>query len=337
MTLAPSIPVPAAASAREIAVLRLIGRLGVVEAPWVGRLLFRDVSQRSMQETLTGLVDRHLLWRMEGRRQLRASAPGKRPTPRPAPFVYGLTADARSMLSDLGAEPRDGTLERLIARDRRAPLPTLSSLDDDLAASAWCASVLDHARRTPMLAGANLQAGYQIADGEGQLVQTIGAVLTLAFNPKGQQVARPAWELPWLSGEALDPFWKLVRLALEVDAGAANTLALMAQAQTYGQLTQAKVYDRVFGGAVKPVVLVLLSERAGKVATAWHDAWPGNPAVVTSAARAIHPDHGALWGTYFTLKDNPVQPATLLGGLVSSLENWAKLVANWSQQGSWAG
>jgi hypothetical protein len=336
MPFPPSIPFPALASAREIAVLRLVGRLGVVETPWIGRLLFRDVSLRSMQAMLTSLVDQHLLWRMEGRRQLVATKTPGKTIPRKGPYLYGLTADARSLLGELGAEPRDGTLQRLIARDRRAPLPTLTSLDDDLAASAWCASVIDHARRTPMLAGVNLQAGCQIVDSEGQLVQTIGAVLTLAFS-KAQPATRPAWELPWLSGEAVDPSWKLVRFALEADTGVANSATIMAQAQTYSRLSQNKTYQKLFGGPIKPVVLTLPGDRINTVAQRWREAWPATPAMFTSVAAALHPDYGALWGNYAKLTQDGACPAIPLEGLVSSVENWAKLVAKWPYAGGWAG
>ncbi|NTU80217.1 MAG: hypothetical protein HGA45_12555 [Chloroflexales bacterium] len=337
MTFPPSIPFPALASAREIAILRLVGRLGVAETPWIGRLLFRDVSLRSMQAMLTSLVDQHLLWRMEGRRQLVATKTPGKTIPRKGPYLYGLTADARALLGELGAEPRDGTLQRLIARDRRAPLPTLSSLDDDLARSAWCASVLDHARRTPMLAGVNLQAGCQIWNNADELVQTIGAVLILAFNPKGQQVTRPAWELPWLSGEALDPSWRLVRFALEADTGVANSATIMMQAQTYSRLSQNKTYQKLFGGPIKPVVLTPPGDRINTVAQRWQEAWPATPAMFTSVDSALHPDYGALWGSYAKLVQGGPCRAIPLEGLVSTVEKWAKLVAKWPYAGGWAG
>lgn len=51
MTLAPSIPAPAAASAREVAVLRLIGRLGVVEVPCFLRPPLQGILMRESQPT----------------------------------------------------------------------------------------------------------------------------------------------------------------------------------------------------------------------------------------------------------------------------------------------
>lgn len=324
------IPVPVPATLREIAVLRLIGRLGLVVSHDLARLLFCDVGDRAMREAMVKLVERNLVWRKEGAREVVESTktPGRR-VAKHGPYLYGLTHEGRALLGDMGVEPADGTLDRFISRDRRAPAPSASSMLVDRAVSAWCASVLDHARRTPLLVGVNMQARYAITAADGSVVQTIGALVTLAFDPKAPQRKRHIWELPWLSGEAISQDWKWVRLALEVEVGTASSLALMELANAYKVLAQTGADTRLFGGKLRPVILVLQGQRAGKMATAWYDTWPGSPAVLAKAETVIHPEHGALWGTYVALKESPVQPATLLAGLVSSVEHWAKLVASW--------
>lgn len=335
------LPILNQASSRDVGVLRLLGRLGIVSSRAMARLLFfdpaatsRKAQQHLMQRTLYRLLDRHLLWRMEGPREVVESSkkPGHR-LGKQGDFFYGLTHDGRELLGDLGAEPPD-VLERLVSRDRRAPLPNTSSLLVDEAISSWCSSVIDHARRTYLLVGMTVQARYAVPDPAKERPQTIGATVSLVFNPKAKPVQRAPWELPWLSGEALDETWRTVSFAVEVDAGLTSTQAILETATTYARLAQAKVYDRMFGSTPRPVVIVFQPNRLGKVTTAWHDAWPGTPAVVTTAKQATHEQYGALWGRYFTLKDDPVQPANLLAGLVSSSEQWARLVAGWGSNSS---
>lgn len=332
---------PELVSGREVMVLRLLGRLGMVSSKALFRLLFFEpqgstiaAQERLMYRTLRGLRERHLIWRLEGPREIVESTktPGRR-TGKQGEFLYGLTHDGRELLADLRADPPN-VLERLVSRDRRAPSPSSSSMLIDRAISTWCASVIDHARRTYLLAGLTAQARYVVLDKQEERSQTLGAVLTLLFDPKGKPTDRPAWDIPWHNGEASDQSWRIMRFAIEADIGLASTFSLLETATTYGRLTQGRAYNGYLGGAPRPVVLVLHSSRVGKVSTAWHDAWPGTPAVITSAARAIHPDHGALWGAYFTLKDDPAQPANLLDGLVSSVDAWEKLVVGWGSHNS---
>ncbi|NTU80218.1 MAG: hypothetical protein HGA45_12560 [Chloroflexales bacterium] len=327
---------PELVSGREVMVLRLLGRLGMVSSKALFRLLFFEpqgstiaAQERLMYRTLRGLRERHLIWRLEGPREVVESTktPGRR-TGKQGEFLYGLTHDGRELLADLRADPSD-VLERLISRDRRAPSPSSSSMLIDRAISTWCASVIDHARRTYLLAGLTAQARYVVPDEEEERSQTLGAVLTLLFDPKGKPTDRPVWDLPWHNGEGSDPTWRIVRFAVEVDTGLGFWQALLETANTYGRLTLGNVYDDYLGGAPRPVVIVLHPSRADKVGLAWHKAWPGTPAVMTSARQAIHDQHGALWGRYVTLKDNPAQLANLLDGLVTSIDAWEKLVVGW--------
>jgi hypothetical protein len=94
-------------------------------------------------------------------------------------------------------------------------------------------------------------------------------------------------------------------------------------------LTQTGVYERTLGGPVLPVFVVPPGRRAAQIATEWQLAWPGGPGVITTPKLSEHTQHGALWGRYSTLKDNPMQPATLLGSLVPTIDKWAELTRAW--------
>ena len=312
---------------RETAVLRAVGRLGAVHAPVLHALIFADAARRTMQWYTRRLVQRGLIWRRGGPGTHVALADG-RTRPQRSSDVYGLTTDGKAYLETLQVEPQGGVFERLIARDRRAPLPADSALVADMLISSWCASVIDEARRTTMLVGVTCQARVTVIAGE--LRQAIGAVLTLIFDPQQRAYTRPGWQIPWFDGETIKDRYRVLRFGLEIDNGRAASAALIDQAHLYAQLTQAGVYTNVFGGALRPVILVPPGERGTTVATAWAKAWPQTPAIISSTARVQHPTYGALWGTYYTVKDTPAQQTTLLGGLVPAVEQWAQLTAGWT-------
>ena len=317
-------------SERETAVLRALGRLGVLHLPVLHALLFADVTLRSAQRYTKRLVEHGLVWRRSGlgtQTTLRRGG-GTRPVRTPA--VYGLTVDGKAYLDALQMEPQGGVFERLIARDRRAPPPSESALVADLLISSWCASVIEEVRRTTMLVGVTCQARPTIAAGE--LRQTMAAVLTLIFDPQQRAYTRPGWQIPWFDGETVKDRYRVVRLALEVDNGRAASAALIDQAQLYAHFTQSGVYTAVFGGALRPVILVPPGDRGTTVATAWAKVWPQTPAIISSTTHVHHPQHGALWGTYFTVKDVPAQQVALLGGLVPSIAQWAQLSAGWTPE-----
>jgi len=313
-------------SERETAVLRALGRMGALHAPVLHALIFADAARRSVQRYTGRLVGRGLIWRRSGP-GTQTQVQGGRKRPVRTPGVYGLTVDGKAYLESLQVEPHGGAFERLIARDRRAPPPAESALIAALLSSSWCAAIIDEARRTPMLIGVTCQTHATVLVGE--LRQTIGAVLTLVFDPQQRTYMWPGWQIPWFDGETVKDRYRVVRFALEVDSGRAATAAIIDQAQLYAKLTQAGVYTELFGGPLRPIILVPPGERGTIVATAWAKAWPETSALISSTARVHHPLYGALWGTYFTVKDTPPQQAPLLGGLVPSAEQWGQLVANW--------
>jgi hypothetical protein len=310
---------------RELAAMRLLGRLGTVKGQTIRDLVCLDRDESTCRRILRGLAERKLLWQANAPN---ASADG-RLQGRP-PCVYGLTDDGLRMLDTFGAEPHDGTFERLIARSKQAPTAPLSSqLHSESYISDWCASLLDHIRRTPLLAGVEIQRRYAIVGADGELIQTMGALITLAFDPAQRTWSEPIWKLPWLTDGATPASWRIVRLALEVDMNAMAGRSLFALAQTYRALTDNGTYQRLLGGPPRPVVITPHARRMRAVTEIWMGAWPGSPALISTFERTEHPAYGVLWGEYKALKTDPAQPATLLGTLLGTVEQWPAKVASW--------
>jgi len=316
-------------SERELAVLRLLGRLGMVLGQTIRDLVCLDQHEASCRRLLRELAERRLIWQ--------ASVPNINEAGRSqgrAPNVYGLTDDGRQMLDSFGAEPHDGTFERLIARSKQAPsAPAVAALVTETYQSDWCASLLDQVRRTPMLAGVHVQRRYAVTNSEGALLQTIGAVIVLAFDPEQKKIDRPAWAIPWLTDGALAPAWRIVRLALEVDTGVMAMRSIFEMAQTYARLSADGTYQGLVGGALRPVVITPPARRARAVAEVWMGAWEGSPALLSSIERTCHREHGVLWGEYLALKGNPVQKTSLLGALLGTVDQWPAKIAAWTGSG----
>jgi hypothetical protein len=312
-------------SERELAVLRLLGRLGMVTGQTIRDLVCVDQHEASCRRLLRELAERKSIWQARvpnindiGRSQGRA------------PNVYGLTDDGRQMLDTFGAEPHDGTFERLIYRSKQAPsAPAVAALVTETYLSDWCASLLDQVRRTPMLAGAHIQRRYAVTGGDGVLLQTIGAVIVLAFDPELKKFERPGWVIPWLTDGAISPSWRVVRLALEVDTGVMAMRSLFEMAQTYQRLSGDGTYQRLVGGVLRPVIVTPPARRARAVADVWMGAWEGSPALLSSVERTCHREYGVLWGEYLALKANPVQKTSLLGTLLGTAEQWPAKTATW--------
>lgn len=305
-------------SERELAVLRLLGRLGMVLGQTLHDLLFPDRHPATCFRVLGKLTERKLIWQ--------AHIPVHGGTP----FVYGLTDDGRQMLDAVGAEPHDGTFERLMYRSKQAPsAPAVAALSSETYMSDWCASLLDQLRRTPMLAGVHVQRRYAVTGADDALLQTIGAVITLAFDPTLTTFERPTWAIPWLTDGALAPAWRIVRLALEVDTGMMAMRSLFEVAQTYQRLTGDGTYQKLLGGPLRPVIVTPAGRRSRAVAEVWMAAWDGSPALLSSVERTCHPVYGVVWGMYMALKTNPVQKTSLLGSLLGTVDQWPTKIQSW--------
>jgi len=109
---------------------------------------------------------------------------------------------------------------------------------------------------------------------------------------------------------------------LEVDTGRQAIPTLLLQAQTYAALQKAGIYTKLLGDMPLPMILTLPGQRASQVIQAWRDGWPNTPAIIASTVKAEHPEYGALWGTYSTVKDSPPQPTFLLSSLVPNPTTW---------------
>jgi hypothetical protein len=303
---------------RELAVLRLLGRLGMVLGQSICELLFPDRHKTTCFRVLGKLEERKLIWQAH------------LPVQGGVPYVYGLTHDGRQLLANFGVEPQDGTVERLLSRSKQAPAsPDAETLRVETYVSDWCVSLLTHVRRTPMLAEALVQRQYAVTDANGTVLQTIGALIILAFNPEQKTFDRPAWSVPWHINKTFPESWRVVRLALEVDSGNSSVDAFAQLAGTYQQLTQAGVYQRRLGGGLRPV-LVMPKGRPQMAAGLWMKQWAGSPALISNTERTCHPEYGVLWGEYKALKTNPVVTANLLGTLLGTVDQWPTKIQQWS-------
>ncbi|MFV9505402.1 MAG: replication-relaxation family protein [Oscillochloridaceae bacterium umkhey_bin13] len=337
MSLTPRLRMPSPilpASEREIAVLRLLGRLHIVMGQTIRVLIYPDQHENTCRNALHGLAERKLIW--QGSVPLMNEAGRSRGR---APHVYGLTDDGRTLLGTLGAEPYDGTFGRLLSRSKQAPLPPQATLTSESYLSWWCASLIEHLRCFPLLAGLHIQHRYPITDPEGNILQTVGALMSIAFDRDQTTVDRPQWVIPWLTDGALSSSWTIVHLAIELDTGIMSMRSIVDLAQTYRRLTETRIYQQNLGrtNGFRPVIITPSGHRARAFAEAWMSAWPGSPALVSSVERTAHADHGVLWGTYFALRTNPVQPTSLLGTLLGTIEEWERRmqgVAKQSQQRS---
>ena len=94
----------------------------------------------------------------------------------------------------------------------------------------------------------------------------------------------------------------------------------MEKGRAYRNLTADGTYYRRLGGAVVPVFLVPTRSRARQIAAEWRHVWPDGWGVITTPPSADHPEHGALWGSYFRLS-NLNQTTPLMSEVVGGQDN----------------
>lgn len=313
------------ADERDLAVLRLLGRLEFVASRWIKDLFFQDMDRATMFRRLGSLAKQGLVWYTQTTHtQMAPVTPGRRAPAPKSPYIYGLTPEGKNFLDALDQEPHAPSWQALRTRDRRAPDVPKAQLAHDLLGASWCVSMIDAVRRCPMVDAIFCHVEY-VSDPR----QRIDALLVIRFNTQQRIQTRPGWDIPWHDGSPDGPQHKTVRLALEVDRGTEPLKTLLGKGLMYRTLTSEKVYDQTLGGPVTPVFLVPPGKRAAQIAREWQDAWPNGAGVISTPSKATHPLYGALWGEYLTLKDTPPQSAKLLGSLVQNPDAWGKLVANW--------
>lgn len=329
-------PAAAARIERIADVLRLLGRLEFVGAHWVRTLIFPDKPHpMHTWRMLDGLLRDKLVWRAP---VTPTRLPGAIRWPKGAalarrPYIYGLTAAGRDWLGAEGVEPEGAVLDTFVVRDHRAPEVKTAQLAHDLLVVDWCVSVIDVARRCPFVSGVRCQLEYISAQDErGQALQRFDALLTLTFDGSlRERQTRPGWQIPWVDhGIADDATTRTARFAYELDRGTEKLATLMGKAAMYAQLTRLGHYDATLGGPVLPVVVAPTGRRSSQIAREWADGWPLGAGVVSSFARAKHPQHGALWGTYYTMTDNPARQRDLLADLGVTPDAWRELTNAWT-------
>lgn len=140
----------AVAADRDIAILRLLGRLEFATTAMLKALIAPDISVPALRERLNRLVKEGRIWRQTVTMdQVQPKEAGGRGQPPPkAPHVYGLTPEGRELLETLDVESSEAVYTALQTRDRRAPNVPQAQLKHDLLVSSWCASVIDGARRS---------------------------------------------------------------------------------------------------------------------------------------------------------------------------------------------
>ncbi len=322
--------VPAALAAdRDLAILRLVGRLEFVTTAMLKALIAPDISMPALRDRLNRLLKEGRIWRQAVTMdQVRPREAGGRVQPPPkAPYVYGLTPEGRELLEMLDVESSAAVYEGLQTRDRRAPNVPQAQLKHDLRVSEWCASVIDGARCCPLLDTITCQVEYVSArQADGKEQQRMDAVLALTFNRGPKEAAAPTWMLPWNAGEVPTAQQLVIRYALEVDRGTEPLKTLLAKGLMYRTLAETGHYRKTLGGEVLPVFLVPPGKRAGQIAREWQTSWPGGRGVISNFLKADHPKHGALWGEYYTMADAPPKVTHLLAGVVPDLATWERLV-----------
>lgn len=317
---------PAAlAGDRDIAILRLLGRLEFATTAMLKALIGPDISAPALRERLNRLLREGRIWRHAATiEQLHPREAGARHRPPPkAPYIYGLTSEGRDLLELLDAESGPAVYAALRTRDRRGPGVAQAQLTHDLLVASWCASVIDGARRSRLLDSVICHVEYVSArDPAGQAQQRMDAFVALIFNETPQERSAPPWMLPWHSGDPPSARQRIARYALEADRGTEPLKILLAKGLMYRTLTEGGHYQRTLGGAPLPVVLAPPGRRAAQIAREWQASWPAGHGVVSSFVKADHPQHGALWGEYYPLTDPQPQPTHLLRGIFPNLAAW---------------
>ena len=321
---------------RRAAVLRLLGRLEFVGSHWVRKLIFPDAMNRmAAWRALDALHEDRLIWRAPLDPRKLPSAVRRRDA-LPAqirPWIYGLTEAGREWLRAEGVERDPAILDTFVVRDHAKPEVKAAQLAHDLLVVDWCASAIDGARRCPLVSGIRCQLEYISAQDErGLAYQRFDALLALTFDVTcSEQQTCPGWQIPWVDRViADDATTRTLRFAVELDRGTEKLATLMGKAVMYRQLTQAGHYDATLGGPVLPVVVAPPGRRGVQIAREWAHGWPGGLGVVTSFRRAHHAQHGALWGVYYTMTDNPARQVSLLADTGLSLRDWRGLTAHWT-------
>lgn len=307
-------------STREIDALRALGRLGPLDINDLHEMVFPHVGMRGQRFLIQRLRERGLIWK------LRTTMGSRRNL-----SIVGLTTDGRDQLAAQEIEPDDGTLQRLIVRDRRAPPPGLSSLVSDLTISGWCAAMLAELRKLPNLVGVACQTHWTtFVDERSNRRQVLDAGLVIFIDPQQKTYNRPPASIPWIESIARKSNWTSRAWALRVDTGAQSALSIRFDAELFPIIHQQGIYNKLMNGMPRPVILVPPGGRMATVVDLWRTAWPDTPALISTTDRVNHPTYGPLWGTYRAVTNPSGNDIALLEGMVATPDQWAKITRNWT-------
>lgn len=305
---------------REIDVLRILGRLGMVTTGDLAILVFPGIPERTQRRIVKYLADRGLVWRLRTHLGTRKNI-----------NIVGLTTDGRDHLASLEVEPDDGPLQRLIARDRRAPPPSAATLGADLTIAGWCGAMIAELRKLPNLVGVSCQTHWTtFVDERSNRRQVLDAGLVIFIDPQQKTYSRPPASIPWIETTVRQPNWISRAWTLTVDTRKQSSLNIGSDAELYPLLHQRGIYNKLLYGMPRPIILTPPGGRLTTVAGLWRDAWPETTALITTTDRVNHPTYGPLWGTYRAVANLSAGDVILLEGMIATPEQWTKITRNWT-------
>jgi hypothetical protein len=298
---------------RQVALLRLLGRLEVMTSSQIYAMLYAgDLSRRTMQRQLERLWADRLIWRTTIRYGTLPGRGGQAGPPTKYPYAYGLTAEGKTLLDTLGVEPDQRSLEGLRSHEARSRRGASATLAHDLTVSWWCSSVLMAARQSRLCREAFVQVEFTTHER-----QRLDALVVLRLTP--DRPREQAGFIPWFDGRPCPPDALEVRLGLEMDMGTEALAVLAGKAAATRELQAAGLYHELFGGPLRTVFLAPTRRRAAQIAAEWRSAWPETWGCIATVQSCEHPQHGVLWGDYRALVDGQ-QPVALLSELVEGAD-----------------
>lgn len=297
---------PPPATERDLALLRLLGRLEFATAAQLRRIIAPDGSRMLMWRRLADLHERRLIWRQAVAPQLVPSTyQGGSPPPRP-PVLYGLTPRGQEYLAAQRVEEDPTALDLMRVRSARRPDLKTGQLAHDTLVVEWVSSLLAEVVRSRRLASVRLELEYISAvDRHGQATQRFDALVVLAFATSDSPLPlRPSWAIPWWEGQRAYDDDQMLILAAEVDRGTEQLATLLGKAVTYRDLTVTGHYQRILGGNPVPIVLAPRGRRVRQIAQEWADGWPGGVGLIASFQGAVDRTYGAWGGSYYDLTES---------------------------------
>lgn len=293
-------------------VLRLLARLEFALVPHIQAVVFPDVEQRTMLQTLENLHRRGLVWRevLEARYLPHALASRRGRRSRHEATLYGLSPAGRALLEAWGLE-EGRVLRRAVVRDPDDLVVRKGHLAHDLEVVDWCVSVIVEAALCRPLYGLRCELEYIIArDEDGQPLQRFDALLLIDLDAEANRRHRARFDIPWAGGVGGQT---TLRIALEVDRATEPLRVHAEKARMYQRLRAEGHYQATLGGDVLPVVVCPSTSWARRIAATWAAAAPEGSGLVSMFGQARHAAHGALWGQYTALDGGFTAPGAAWG------------------------